>query len=59
MSPRAESVAGGGDALLHLVAGDRIAVGLLAHVDHDARPVEPVEGQLVDRLRRRAADAQL
>ena len=56
---RAQRVARVGDALLHLIAGDRIAVGLRARVDHDARPVEPVEGQLVDRRRRRAGDARV
>ena len=52
-------MAGVGDALLHLRAGDRIAVGLCARVDHDARPVKPVEGQLVDRRCRRAGDARV
>ena len=52
---RPELVAGGRERGLDLGARDRVAVRLGREVEHDAGREEPLERQLVDRLRRLAA----
>ena len=52
-------VAGRRERLLDVAAPDRVAVRAAVEVEDDAGAEEPVERQLVDRLRRRPAIVEL
>jgi hypothetical protein len=59
MSKRPQVVSDALELLLHLLDRDRVAVGLRPEVQDHRRSVEPLERQLVDRLRRLAGDRRV